>query len=200
MLRKLLVLLVLSLGLTSAAQAQTLTRREHTSPSPAWLPRGVFLGASFRDDTITPRLKVQWQFTFFQDRKDAFVFLVEGGLGWGASMPTQDKSEPHTLLGSYYEHTAQVGVGYRNHLKEGAHWGFQVTGGPVFYGAHFDGGNAADKRTAGIIDGRIQIGYQFDQVAFGVAAGYAEPFGLKRRSLGRTFVGGPMFGLFADWR
>ncbi|MCE9673513.1 hypothetical protein LY474_37480 [Myxococcus stipitatus] len=199
MLRKLLVLLVLSLGLSSAAQAQTTTRREHTSLTPAWLPRGILLGASFRDDTITPRLKLQWQFTFYQDRKDAFVLLLEGGLGWAASMPTQDPREPRTMLGSYYEHTAQVGVGYRNHFREGLHWGFQVTGGPVFYGAHFDG-EPADKRTAGIVEGRIHIGYQLDQVAFGVAAGYGEPFGLKRRSLGRTFVGGPMFGLFADWR
>ncbi|MFY1825574.1 hypothetical protein ACN47A_06660 [Myxococcus fulvus] len=201
--RKLLFLLVFTLGLVSTAQAQTPTstpRRVHTSPTPFWLPRGAFLGTSYNDALLTPRLKVQWELTFFQDRKDAFVFLVEGGLGWGARMPTPEAGKPETNLGAYYEHTAQVGFGYRNHLPNAAHWGFQVTGGPVFYGAKFDGGPLPDKNVAGIVEGRIQIGYQFDTVAAGVAVGYGEPFGLKRRYLGRGFVGGPMVGLFMDWR
>ncbi|WP_254624210.1 MULTISPECIES: hypothetical protein [unclassified Myxococcus] len=158
------------------------------------------MGASLREELLTTRLKVQWEWAFFQDRKDAFVFLLEGGVGWGASMPTPEAGKPETLLGSYYEHTAQVGVGYRNHLPHGLHWGFQVTGGPVFYGAHFDGGAPADKNTVGIIEGRLQAGYQFDTFALGLAVGYGEPFGLKRRYLGRSFVGGPLLGLFVDWR
>ncbi|NVJ23419.1 hypothetical protein HUW62_19525 [Myxococcus sp. AM011] len=200
--RKLFVLLVFTLGLVSTAQAQSKSRskREHVSPTPAWLPRGVVLGASLRDELLTSRLKVQWQWAFFQDRKDAFVFLVEGGLGWGTAMPNPVAGKPETLLGSYYEHTAQVGVGYRNHLPNSLHWGFQVTGGPVFYGAHFDGGAPPDKHTVGIIEGRIQVGYQFEQMAAGFTVGYGEPFGLKRRYLGRSFVGGPMVGLFVDWR
>ena len=198
--RKLPVLLVFSLALASVASAQTTRPPEHRSPTPAWLPRGVFLGATAREDVITPRLKVQWQFTFLQERKDAFALLLEGSLGWASSFPDPDPNEPRTLIGSYYEHSAQVGVGYRNHLPGSVHWGFQVTGGPVFYGAHFDGGTPADHRTAGIIEGRVHLGYQWGATAVGAAVGYAEPFGLKRRSLGRYFVGGPMFGLFMDWR
>jgi len=75
-----------------------------------------------------------------------------------------------------------------------------VTGGPVFYGAQFDGGLEPDRRVAGLIEGRIHLGYQFGDVAGGLAVGYGEPFGYKRRSLGRFFVGGPMLGLFVDWR
>jgi hypothetical protein len=199
--RNLLVLLVFSLGLASVAHAQPRMMRPHRSTTPAWLPRGAFLGATFREGAITPRVKLQWQFTFFQDRKDAFAALVEGGLGWGAAMPTPEAGRPETFLGSYYEHTAQVGVGYRNHLPGRVHWGFQVTGGPVFYGGHFDGGVAPpDRRVAGLIDGRIHLGYQFGTAAAGVALGYGEPFGTKRRSLSRIYLGGPMLGLFVDWR
>ncbi|QSQ25275.1 hypothetical protein JY651_10245 [Pyxidicoccus parkwayensis] len=198
--RKLPVLLVFSLGLASVASAQPARPTEHKSPTPAWLPRGVFLGATVREGAVTPRVKVQWQLTFFQDRKDAFALLLEGGLGWAASFPARDVTKPQSFLGSYYEHTAQVGVGYRNQLPDSAHWGFQVTGGPVFYGAHFDGGAPADHRTTGIVEGRIHLGYQFGAVGAGAAIGYSEPFSLKKRSLGRYFVGGPMFGLFMDWR
>ncbi|NTX53953.1 hypothetical protein FJV41_48050, partial [Myxococcus llanfairpwllgwyngyllgogerychwyrndrobwllllantysiliogogogochensis] len=79
--RKLFVLLVFTLGLVSTAQAQSRPRRVHTSPTPAWLPRGVLVGASLREELLTTRLKVQWEWAFFQDRKDAFVFLLEGGVG-----------------------------------------------------------------------------------------------------------------------
>lgn len=199
--RKLLVLLVFSLGLASTASAQPAQPVPHQSTTPAWLPRGVFLGSTFREGTITPRVKVQWQLTFFQDRKDAFVALVEGGLGWGAAMPTPDTGRPETYLGSFYEHSAQVGLGYRNHLPGTVHWGFQVTGGPVFYGGHFDGGVAPpDRRIAGILEGRLHLGYQLGAAAAGLAVGWGEPFGTKRRSLARRYLGGPMVGLFVDWR
>ena len=198
--RKLPVLLVFLLALTSAAQAQTTRPPEHVSPTPAWLPRGVLLGTTVRQGAVTPRVKVQWQLTFFQDRNDAFVFLVEGGLGWAVAFPEQSATEPQTFLGSFYEHSGQLGFGYRNQRPGGAHWGFQVTGGPVFYGAHFDRGLPADHRTAGIIEGRFHLGYQWGATGVGAAVGYSEPFGLKKRSLGRYFVGGPMFGLFVDWR
>ncbi|WP_164000900.1 hypothetical protein [Pyxidicoccus caerfyrddinensis] len=198
--RKLPVLLVFSLGLASVAHAQSERPPEHVSPTPAWLPRGVFLGTTVRQGAVTPRVKVQWQLTFFQDRNDAFALLLEGGLGWAAAFPDPEAGAPQTQLGSYYEHTALVGVGYRNQRTGGAHWGFQVTGGPVFYGAHFDGGAPADHRTTGILEGRIHLGYQWGATGVGAAVGYSEPFGLKKRSLGRYFVGGPMFGLFMDWR
>ncbi|RKH06145.1 hypothetical protein D7V97_23025, partial [Corallococcus sp. CA053C] len=103
-------------------------------------------------------------------------------------------------VSSYYEHTAQVGFGYRNHLPGLAHWGFQVTSGPTFYGAHFANLLAPDRRIAGTVQGRVQVGYQLRDLGLGIALGYAEPFGLKKRSFARDFVGGVNLGFFADWR
>ncbi|RKH36411.1 hypothetical protein D7X12_32830, partial [Corallococcus sicarius] len=124
------------------------------------------------------------------------------GVGWAAALPdtTTVLSLYELPVSSYYEHTAQVGVGYRNHLPGLAHWGFQVTGGPTFYGAHFATLLPPDRRVAGTIQGRVQVGYQLGDVGLGVALGYAEPFGLKKRSYARDFVGGVNLGFFADWR
>ncbi|QAT84962.1 hypothetical protein EJ065_3400 [Corallococcus coralloides] len=199
-------LLVVSLALvsTSAAaqsrEAQDL--RGHVSPTPAWLPRGVFLGTQISNGAVIPNLRIQWEFTFFQDRKDAWIAVLEGGVGWAAVLPESALAGRNLYLpvSSYYEHTAQVGFGYRNHLPGKAHWGFQVTGGPTFYGAHFTT-QPPDRRTAGTVQGRLQIGYQLQRdVGVGLAVGYAEPFGLKNRSFARDFVGGVNLGFFADWR
>jgi hypothetical protein len=57
-----------------------------------------------------------------------------------------------------------------------------------------------DRRVAGLIEGRIHLGYQFGKAAAGLAVGWGEPFGTKRRSLSRIYLGGPMLGVFADWR
>lgn len=201
MLRKLPVVLVGVLGLASSAGAQEMRRPpEHRSPTPAWAPRGVFLGASLQDGLAASQTKVQWQFTFYQDRKDAFALLLEGSVSWGLAFPSAAEGKPQNAVRSFYQHSPQVGVGYRNHLPGEVHWGFQVTGGPVFYGANFDGGLEPDRRVAGLIEGRIHLGYQFGPVAGGLAVGYGEAFGYKRRSLSRFFIGGPMVGLFVDWR
>ncbi|AEI67898.1 hypothetical protein [Corallococcus macrosporus] len=199
--RSLPVFLVVVLGLASSAGAQESRRPpEHRSPTPAWAPRGVFLGASLQDGVLSSQTKVQWQFTFYQDRKDAFALLLEGSVSWGLAFPDPESGKPQNAVRSFYQHSPQVGVGYRNHLPGGFHWAFQVTGGPVFYGANFNEGLEPDRRVAGVIEGRVHLGYQFGAVAAGLAVGYGEPFGYKRRSLGRFFVSGPMIGLFVDWR
>ncbi|RKH40232.1 hypothetical protein D7Y23_35095 [Corallococcus sp. AB050B] len=200
-------LLVLSLALVStAAHAQSSQEaadlRGHVSPTPAWLPRGAFVGAQLRNGAVIPNLHLQWEFTLFQDRKDAWIAILEGGVGWAASLPDSVNLGRGVAVpvSSYYEHTAQVGFGYRNHLPGKVHWGFQVTAGPTFYGAHFTT-QPPDRRTAGTVQGRFQIGYQLPRdVGVGVAISYAEPFGLKNRSLARDFVGGVNLGIFADWR
>ncbi|MBJ6762751.1 hypothetical protein JGU66_18455 [Myxococcaceae bacterium JPH2] len=204
MLRNLRVLLVFSLALSSVAMAQeeaSASKLEtHQSPTPFWLPRNVFIGTTFRNGAVTPQLRLQWEPTLFQDRHDAWVAILEGGVAWAASLPDTAVEGYDVPVSSYYEHTVQAGFGYRNHRDSGGlHWGFQVSGGPVFYGAHFTN-VPADKRVAGIVSGRVQVGYQWDAVGLGVAVGYSEPFMLKRRSVARDFVGGPMVGFFADWR
>ncbi|MCY1032290.1 hypothetical protein OV207_12540 [Corallococcus sp. BB11-1] len=201
MLRHIRALLIVSLALASTAHAQSRKPQElyHQSPTPAWLPRGVFLGTQLSNGAVTPRLHLQWQFTFFQERKDAWAVILEGGVGWAASLPDTAVEGYILPVNSYYEHLAHVGVAYRNHLPGMAHWGFQVSSGPVFYGSHF-GTQPPDRRVAGSVQGRVQIGYQLNDVGLGLAVGYAEPFGLKNRSFARNFVGGVSLGFFADWR
>ncbi|MFB1478795.1 hypothetical protein [Corallococcus sp. RDP092CA] len=207
MLRLARALLVVCLALVSTSARAQLSRdatdlRGHVSPTPAWLPRGVFLGAQFNNGAIIPNLHLQWELTLFQDRKDAWIAILDGGVGWAASLPDTALSRVNLDLPvtSYYEHTLQAGFGYRNHLPGKIHWGFQVTAGPTFYGAHFTT-QPPDRRVAGTVQGRFQLGYQLPRdVGVGVAVNYAEPFGLKNRSLARDFVGGVNVGFFADWR
>jgi len=121
--RKLPFLLVAVLGLASSAAAQGTNRPpEHHSPTPAWAPRGVFLGASLQDGVVSPLAKVQWQFTFFQGRKDAFALLLEGSLSWSVAFPDTETGKPQSAVRSFYQHSPQVGVGYRNHLPGKVHW------------------------------------------------------------------------------
>ncbi|NOK39353.1 hypothetical protein HMI49_39900, partial [Corallococcus exercitus] len=78
-------LLVFSLALVStSAGAQSRGSddlRGHVSPTPAWLPRGVFLGTQLNNGAVVPNVRVQWELTIFQDRKDAWIAILEGGVG-----------------------------------------------------------------------------------------------------------------------
>ncbi len=169
--------------------------------TPVWLPRGSFLGTYVRNGALTPQVRLQWQLTLFEQRKDALVLLVDGGVGWAANFPaTATTVEGFAArTDSFYEHTAMVGVGYRNQAPSGFHWGFQVTGGPVWYGAHFRN-LPHESETAGLMEGRIHVGYRVGPVVLGVSGGYGEPFSFRRRSVSRQFLGGAQFGFFADWR
>src|SRR3712207_6567888 len=70
--------LLFTLCLAPAALAQT--GRPATpadSSSPAWLPRGAFLGTSLRNGAVTPQARLQWQFVFFKSRTDSLGVLLE---------------------------------------------------------------------------------------------------------------------------
>ncbi|HYH99930.1 hypothetical protein [Hyalangium sp.] len=197
-----LLLFSLVFGLSSAAVAQTdpldpPARR--SGQTPVWLPRGAFLGTYFRNGSVTPQARLQWQLTFFEKRKDALVVLLEGGGGWAAGLPETALEGYDAPMHSFYQHTVMAGVGYRYQDPEGLHWGFQVTGGPVWYGAHFRD-LPAERLSAGLMEGRIHVGYRVGPVVLGVSGGYGEPFSYRRRSVARQFLGGALFGFFADWR
>ncbi|WP_224360856.1 hypothetical protein [Hyalangium versicolor] len=144
-----------------------------------------------------PRL--QWEFTFYEQRKDTLVVLVEGGPGYSVARPDTAVEGFDVPFNSFYENTAQIGLGYRQQTLGGLHWGFQVTGGPLWYGGHLT--HLPDERyTVGLIEGRLQVGRQFGSIVLGGAIGYGEPFNFKRRSVVRPFAGGFLLGVFADWR
>lgn len=211
------ILLLISLLFALSASAQTSS--ESSSPvddaplgsdepvfhkagqTPFWLPRQFLLGTYLRRGVVTPQARLQWQFTFFEQRKDALVLLLEGGLGYSVIRPKTAVEGLGTDVpfNSFYENTVMAGVGYRNQSPDGWHWGFQVTSGPVWYGAHFT--NLPDERyTVGLMEGRVQVGKQVGSTVLGASLGYGEPYSYKRRSVSRYFVGGVLLGLFADWR
>lgn len=199
--RGLLFCLLLVLGSASTALAQEAEAPKlHTSPTPAWLPRGAYLGTYTRGGAVVPQVRLQWQLTMFQDRRDALVFLVEGGLGRAVALPDiQIFGGPTVPFKSFYSHTAMAGAGYRNQNPSGWHWGFQVTTGPVWFGSRFEG-FANEDHVGGLIEGRVHVGRQLDKVALGLSVGYGEAFGVGRRNLSRNYLGGMLLGFFADWR
>jgi hypothetical protein len=199
--RKLLLISVV-FGLSSVAAAQSpesAPAERRAGGTPAWLPRAAFLGTYVRGGAITPQARVQWEVAFFEKRKDALVLMLEGGGGWAARLPDTALQGFDAPVASFYAHTVMAGVGYRNQAPEGLHWGFQVTAGPVWYGAHFRD-LPHEKESAGMMEGRIHVGYRVGTAVLGVAGGYGEPFSFRRRSISRQFLGGALFGFFADWR
>jgi len=197
-----LLLFSIVFGLSTAAAAQSgdsPAEPRSSGGTPAWLPRGAFLGTYLRGGAITPQARLQWEVTFFEKRKDALVLLVDGGVGWAAGLPDTAVEGAKARIDSFYEHTLMVGLGYRNQSPDGLHWGFQVTGGPVWYGAYFRN-RLHETENAGLVEGRIQVGHRFGPVVLGVSGGYGEPFSFRRRSVSRQFMGGALFGFFADWR
>ncbi|MFL5346385.1 MAG: hypothetical protein ACJ8AT_16480 [Hyalangium sp.] len=201
-----LLLFSLLFGLSASAQTASDVSPDPDVPTfhkagrtPFWLPRAAFLGTYLRGGAVTPQPRLQWQFTFFEDRQDALVFLLEGGIGYAVALPDTAIEGYDIPIHTFYEHTVMTGFGYRNQDREGIHWGFQVTGGPLWYGAHLT--NVDNEHyTVGLVEGRIQVGYTFGPVVLGVSGGYGEPFSYSKHSVARLFAGGALLGLFADWR
>lgn len=196
-----LLLFSLVFGISSSAWAQSGLSDDAPTVgrTPVWLPRGALLGTYLRKGAVTPQVRLQWQFTLYQARKDALVLLAEGGLGYAVGFPDTVVEGFDAPMDSLYENTLMVGGGYRNQSPGGVHWGFQVTAGPMWYGAHFR--DLPDERyTVGLLEGRIHIGHQLGPLVLGASVGYGEPFNFKRRSIARQYTGGFLMGIFADWR
>lgn len=198
--RSLPLCLLLIVTVSSASFAQGTPPERYQSPTPAWLPRGAFLGTYIRNSAVVTQARIQWQLTLFQDRRDALVFLAEGGLGVAAALPDSAVEGANVPFASLYEHTAMAGLAYRNQNPSGWHWGFQVTAGPVWYRAFYEGFNP-ETNSGGLLEGRVHVGHKVSKdVAVGVAVGYGEPFSVGRRSVARDYLGGLLVGFFADWR
>jgi hypothetical protein len=201
--RRLLVFLVLSLGLSTPVLAQPDGRSVDgplpASKTPAWLPRGAFLGTFLNGGVVLPQARLQWEIPFFRTRNDGLYLIFEGGGGRSVATPDEALEFTDALLDSVSLYTAMVGAGYRNQRPGGWHWGFHVVTGPAFYGARFLNMPQEDY-FVGFLEGRAQLGHGVGPFVLGVAVGYGSSYNYKRRSEARPYVGGLQVGLFADWQ
>jgi len=126
--------------------------------------------------------------------------VIGGGGGFGLNHPrgVSNSGMPFTIL-SLYEHTLLVGIAYRATYVNNFHWGFHFLTGPVFYGATYDT-LPAENRWDGNVEGTLEIGIKVGEVTFGATGGWAQPYNTLINSTVVSYVGGPMFGVFLDWR
>ncbi|ATB34347.1 hypothetical protein [Melittangium boletus] len=199
--RRLVACLVFTLGLSLEAQAQLPTPRvPPQSPTPAWLPRGAFLGTSLRRGAVVPEARLQWQLPFFHHFEDTLSLLIEPTAAVAASRPATLLSGDGSLAALQF-YSLMVGVGYTSQQPTGVQWGFQLGTGPMWYRARFTGSTKAQESyVVGHLDGRARIGYRFGPIGLGVAVGYGDPYNYKRASLARPYIGGLQLGVYADWR
>lgn len=210
-LRSLCMLLILLAGSPALAQEDEDTEpRRHVSPTPVWLPRGVFLGTYLTTGepdvrsspplVVTPQLRLQWELTVIQERVDSMVLLAELGGGWAVARTDRGGVGENLSMERLNQFVGIFGLGYRGTLPSGLHLGAHAGVGPLLYRARFSG-FVPEQFLAGMVEARAQVGYTFFKgVALGISAGYGSPFGRPARSFGGEFTGGFLVGLFADWR
>jgi hypothetical protein len=192
--RRLLPILVFTLGVSAISSAQT-RPSPPDSPTPAWLPRAAFLGTFIRNGAVVPAARVQWQLPFFRGPTDALLLVLEPTAAAAVVFPRD------LALTSLQLYALELGVGYSNRRESGLEWGFQVGTGPAWYSARFsEGDKERESYLVGLLNGRAQVGYRFGSLSLGVAVGYGDPYNYRRTSLARAHVGGPQMGLYADWR
>jgi hypothetical protein len=199
--RLLIPCLVFTLGVSAVAEAQPAPPPETESSSPAWLPRGVYLGTFIRGGALAPQARLNWQVPFFRGRTDTLSLLIEPLAAVTAAFPSALEDENRGTLASLQLYSLVAGVAYRSRHEEGLEWGFQIGTGPAWYSARFTGA-AKDSESyfVGLLDGRAQIGYNFGRISAGVVVGYGDPYNYKRTSLSHPFVGGLHLGLYSEWR
>src|SRR4051812_45287679 len=77
----------------------------HAGGVPAFLPRAVFFGASSALGLITPQLRLDWELVLIQARHDVFMIYLEGGGGYGLSLPKGFGNAGTDAMTFFYEHT-----------------------------------------------------------------------------------------------
>lgn len=171
----------------------------HINPTSPWyLPRQVMLGV-IAGRSVTPQLRVGWELTVLQERRDALMFELEAGGGWAVSTTLDPDNEGHAGASWFFEHSIQAGMGYRDLFSENFAWGFRLTGGPAWIGARSPG--LPDERNLiGVVEGRLELGHYFDSVQVGVTGGFQSIVGQGARRYAPSAAGGGVFGIFVNWR
>lgn len=175
-----------------------LTASARESRTPAYLPRGAFVG-TYVNTALTPQLRVQWELTMLQRENNALVLVLEGGGGYGVLLPKNLGPSGMLSMTRLYQLTALAGLGLRADSESGWHWGGQLVTGPLFYGARFDDRSSEDSVWP-MLEARAQVGLRYGSMVYGIAVGYAFTYPGLTRSLTTPYLAGPLFGIFADRR
>lgn len=192
----------------SSASAQDLFSDEvRTSPTPAWLPRGVNLGVGLGQDTVyAPSARLHWAFTITQQRVDALIGFFELGGSHGVSFTERAGLYRRNTMTALDYGVALIGVGYRGDRGKW-NWGLTVGGGPLLYRATYlqtgdeDLDLPLESKTLGWLEGRVQLGYRVTEaVATGVSLSFGSGLGPPQASYAYDYLSGWTFGLYADWR
>ena len=166
---------------------------------PFWAPRSAFAGG-YLNQAVTPQLRLGWEAAVLEQKNDQLVLLFEGGGGYGLPpLPSNAGESGHRQLTLFYQHALMAGVGYRLTRPSGFHFGFQLATGPLFFGARYPDGPSENK-VLGFLEGRLQVGMKAGGAVYGLSVGYGSAYEAPRRSDAYDYVGGPMLGLFANWR
>lgn len=142
-------------------------------------------------------VRVSGEVTLFSRPLNDFVALVQVGSAVGVVLPSDGDFREH------YQHTAVAGFGYRSN-HELLSWGFQLGLGAAWYRASFFPGTFPfDTWVSAYVEGRVQLGIKLaPNFRSGLFVGYGSLlrypwYGVHQ---GSWFVGGGLFGLYADWR
>jgi len=205
--RRFLACLLFTLSLSSLAWAQTPPgSSEKPASSPAWLPRGALVGVSLRGDdrgqtAFATQARLQWQVPFYRGRVDTLSLLIEPLAAYTFAYPATVVEDRNVDMRALRLFSLLVGVAYRSRPERGLEWGFQVGTGPAWYAARFTGGEKTrESYFVGLLDGRLQLGYNFGAYSLGLGVGYSDRYNHRRTSLARSYVGGLHLGLYLEWR
>jgi len=165
---------------------------------PGWLPRSVQVGA-YLPRPFVPQLQLQWEWTLVQERVDALVLVLElgGGVQLGELSGAGPRRNARMLTG--WQAPALLGLAYRGTRPGGFHWGVTVATGPTFFGATFDT-LPREQGAVGLVEGKVQFGWKLGPATWGLFGGVAQVYDQPPRYNSVRWVGGPLVGLFADWR
>ena len=167
--------------------------------NPAYLPRAALVGTFF-NTVVTPQLRLTWEFTLLEREKNALLFVLEGGGGYGVLLPSNLGPTGMLSMTRLYQLTALAGVAFHAEYVESRwHWGGQLATGPLFYGAKFSDSSTEDKVWP-MLEARAQLGLRFGSTVYGVSFGWAFTYPGLTSSLTTPYLGGPMVGIFADRR
>lgn len=161
---------------------------------PFWVPREVQTGLFVNSPMVALHVRLNWGLTFYERGGHNLFAALQVGTALALTVPVGMKE--------HFQHVALLGIAYRK-TTQTLNWGFQWTLGPNWYRASFDPELSwrLESYVVPYSEGRINVGYRvLKHLVLGIYGGYAAPVEFDERYPGRTYVGGVLFGLYADWR